>query len=75
MTLMEIKQYLMTKRISSLASLCRHFGADAEMLRQMLLHWERKGCVRRCAKTPACGVKCGKCEVSTTEIYEWIATC
>ena len=72
MSLMEIKKYLMQVRITSLSSICVYFNAEPALLRQMLSHWIRKGCVRQCAKTPACGTSCGKCSPALTEIYEWV---
>lgn len=73
MSLLEIKQYLMKVKMTSLSSLCVYFNADADLTRQMLGHWVRKGCVRQCQKTPACGSSCGKCSPLVTEIYEWVA--
>lgn len=72
MSLLEIKNYLMRVRIASLSSLCTYFNCDSELLRNMLNHWIRKGCVRRCQKTPACGTKCAQCPVQVTELYEWL---
>lgn len=73
MSLLEIKQYLMKVKITSLASISLYFNTDPDTLRQMLGHWIRKGCVRQCLKTPACGSSCGKCSPLITELYEWVA--
>jgi len=72
MSLLAIKQYLMKVKIASLATLSLYFNADPDTLRHMLKHWVRKGCVRQCMKTPACGTSCGKCSLLVTEIYEWV---
>lgn len=72
MSLLEIKRYLMQVKICSLSSICAYFNADPDVLRQMLNHWVRKGCVRKCAKTAACGSSCAKCSPLITEIYEWL---
>ncbi len=72
MNLMELKQYLIKVKITSLSSLVVCFNADPDVLREMLKLWMRKGCVRQCLKTPACGTSCGKCSSMTTEIYEWV---
>lgn len=72
MSLLEIKQYLMQVKIASLATIRSHFNCDSELLRQMLSHWIRKGCVRQCLKTPSCGTKCQQCSPMVTEIYEWV---
>lgn len=72
MSLLEIKKYLMQVKIANLASLCTYFNCDSELLRNMLGHWVRKGCVRQFSKTAACGGKCMKCLPAVTEIYEWV---
>ena len=72
MNLVEIKHYLMRVKISSLAGLCAYFKAEPDNLRQLLNHWLRKGCVKQCMQTPACGTACGKCAPAKTEIYEWV---
>lgn len=73
MSLLEIKNYLMRVKIASLTSLSSYFNCDSDILRNMLSHWVRKGCVRQCLKTPQCGTKCSQCAVPATEIYEWVA--
>lgn len=72
MNLLEIKKYLMQVKIASLTSLCAYFNCESELLRNMLGHWVRKGCVRKCVQTPACAKTCGQCNISVTEIYEWV---
>lgn len=73
MNLLEIKNYVMQVKMASLAHLSAYFKCDSELLRTMLCHWTRKGCIRKTTKTPACGSKCGKCSPVVTEIYEWVA--
>ena len=72
MSLLDIKQHMMQVKMTTLASLCSLFNADAETVRCMLRHWVLKGKVRQCMKTPACGSKCFKCPTTMTEIYEWV---
>ena len=72
MTLVAIKAHMMTVKMSTLSHLCQVFRADAEQLRCMLQHWIRKGKMRQCKKTPACGSRCFNCPSETIEIYEWI---
>lgn len=72
MSLLEIKQYLLQVKISSLGSLAQHFHCDALLMRQMLQHWVRKGCVRQFDKTLTCGQKCMRCNQQEYEIYEWV---
>ena len=74
MNLLEIKKYLMTVKIASLANLCTYFNCESELLRQMLGHWMRKGCVRKCAQN-ACGTSCAsQCSPLKSEIYEWVVS-
>jgi hypothetical protein len=72
MSLLEIKNYLMQVKVASLSHLCVYFNCDSELLRNMMCHWQRKGCVRKFTKTPACGGQCNKCTPPVTEIYEWV---
>lgn len=72
MSLLAIKKYMMQVRITTLGSLCKLFNADPEVVRCMLQHWIRKGNIRPCLKTPACGSKCFKCPTAATEMYEWV---
>ncbi|MEO8402429.1 MAG: FeoC-like transcriptional regulator [Gammaproteobacteria bacterium] len=72
MNLIEIKNYLMRVRIASLSSLCVYFNCDSDLLRCMLSHWTKKGCVRKFAKSEACGGACVKCGPQMMEIYEWL---
>lgn len=72
MSLVELKNHMMQVKMSSLHALCMLFNQDADLLRNKLNHWMRKGKIRQCTKQPACGSKCFKCPVATTELYEWI---
>jgi putative ferrous iron transport protein C len=72
MSLLDIKTYLMRVRITSLANLATYFNTNPDVLRGMLSHWLRKGCLRKCQKTAACGGSCFKCDPLITEIYEWV---
>lgn len=72
MSLLELKQHLMQARVCSLGTIAQHFRCDPELMRNMLSHWVRKGCVRQFSKTPSCGKRCGSCGVENYEIYEWI---
>src|SRR4051812_45501710 len=61
MNLLDIKQYLIQVKITSLSTLATHFQCDTERMRCMLMHWVNKGRVRCLKKTPACGGSCFKC--------------
>lgn len=72
MTLVEVKQHMMRVKVASLASLSLCLQTEPTLLRQMLCHWERKGCVRKFKKTDLCGSQCQQCLPDVTEIYEWM---
>ncbi len=71
MSLLELKQHLMQSKVTTLGKIAAHFHRDPELIRAMLGHWLRKGCLRL-FKTGACGVTCSNCRVSDEEIYEWL---
>jgi hypothetical protein len=72
LSLVAIKQHMMQVKIASISSLCVCLNAEPGLLRQMLGHWIRKGCIRQCVKTSACGGSCTKCDAPIPEIYEWV---
>ncbi len=72
MSLLDIKQHMMSVKMASLGNLCALFGADPDTMRCFLGHWMQKGKIRQCPKTPACGSKCFKCPAMATEYYEWV---
>lgn len=73
MSLLDIKKHLMEIKISSLANLSSYFKVDADLLRQMLGHWVKKGKVRCFSRQMMCEGKCTQCGSCATEIYEWLA--
>lgn len=72
MNLLEIKQYLTKVKIASLSNLCAYFGCESDLLRNMMMHWVRKGCIRQLEKSSNCG-SCTQCDPTRLEIYEWVA--
>ncbi len=73
MSLLEIKQYLMQVKIASIEKLSAHFHCESDVLRNMIGHWMRKGCIRQFVQSAACGKTCGKCAIPpSVEIYEWV---
>ena len=40
----------------------------------MLMHWQRKGCIRQCPRRQRCGSQCVKCNPLMTEVYQWLTT-
>ncbi len=72
MLLFNLRNYLCERRRCSLAELSTHFDLAGDVLRDMLEVLIRKQQVRKCSKTPRCGVKCRQCSVFETELYEWV---
>lgn len=72
MILTDLKNYLASVQSVSLNDLAIRFNSDAQAIRAMLELLIRKGNIRRTKKTTACGSLCNKCDLHTTEIYEWI---
>lgn len=70
--LIQLKQHIKNHRFVSLFDLTSHFNIEAQILRDMLQLWVRKGKIRERKKTNSCRVKCIKCHPFMTEIYEWI---
>lgn len=74
MSLIELKNYLQQVKIASLGSIAAYFKCDVYLLRQMLGHWIKKGCIRKVVKTPNCGSKCVQCGQEKFEFYQWITS-
>ena len=72
MILAEIKKYLMLCQRAMLGDIALHVEADVDAVRGMLEYWMRKGKVRKTMVTAVCGSGCCKCDIATTEIYQWL---
>lgn len=73
MNLVEIKSYLSQVKMASINTLSAHFNCDSDVLRNMMSHWLRKGCIRKFEHASACAKTCGKCATPPVlEIYEWV---
>ncbi|OGT54448.1 MAG: hypothetical protein A3F17_07600 [Gammaproteobacteria bacterium RIFCSPHIGHO2_12_FULL_41_15] len=70
--LLAIKNYLMTKKTASLQELSCHFQKSPDMMRDLLGHWVRKGCVRQPYKPEGCGTRCHGCPAAEVELYQWM---
>lgn len=68
-----VKSHLQTHKVCSLFELTVRFNANAEVLRDILRIWIRKGKVRCCQKTNRCGTQCVRCHPLVTELYEWVS--
>ncbi|MDF3055032.1 MAG: FeoC like transcriptional regulator [Gammaproteobacteria bacterium] len=72
MLLSELKKYIRLKRSQSLFEISKNLDIAADVLQDMLHLLVRKGQVRVCKKTSACGTRCSKCSLSEMEVYEWV---
>jgi hypothetical protein len=64
--------HLQSQKVCNMFELTMRFNSSADVLRDMLNMWIRKGKVRCCRKTNQCGTQCVKCHPLITELYEWI---
>ncbi len=74
MILSDIKQYLSQRGSANLSDLCIHFDTNPEAMRGMLGQWIRKGRVQKYSASASCGSSCSKCDLESTEIYQWVGT-
>jgi hypothetical protein len=65
-----LKEYISQQRTVSMWQLVQKFQLDAEVLRDMLRHWQRKGVITCQQKTPLCGKACQKCMPNMVEVYQ-----
>jgi hypothetical protein len=72
MTLLALKKHMQVVKKTSLYALCRSFKTDPVHVKQLLLHWQCKGCVRLCEQKSACGKRCFGCDLASSERYEWV---
>ena len=72
MILADIRRYLEQHRRAALQDIALRFDSDPDAVRGMLEQWIRKGKVRLCRASAACGSSCSKCGPDAVEIYEWI---
>ncbi len=72
MILSDIKHYLSQRGSASLSDLCIHFDTKPEAMRGMLEQWIRKGRVQKQSASASCGSSCSKCDLETTEFYQWV---
>lgn len=71
MLISRLKDHLRMCKRASLLELTKSFNVNADVMRDMLGILVRKGQIKKCMKTPACGVKCAQCDVLSVEMYEW----
>jgi len=69
--LIDVKNYLQEKKVVNLQELSLYFQRHPDTMRDMLMHWLRKGVISKAPKPAGCGVKCGQCKPSVAEVYCW----
>lgn len=73
MILSEIKDYVKTRRQSSLSDIALHFDAEPEAVRGMLQFWVNKGRIKKHQAALKCAGSCHCSQKNETELYEWNA--
>ena len=76
--LIEIRDFLKTQNVCSLAEISAKFKTSPEAMRGMLSHWLRKGrlecekpgCASACGSSKSKG--CASCDPADLEIYRWL---
>ena len=71
MILSELKAYLQQRGQVTLADVVNHFDVDANVARDMLQIWVKKGKVQKLQAAASCGSSCTQCDMAATEIYVW----
>ena len=68
--LMELKDYLASRKEASVRDVAAHFDISLETARALLEHWVRKGRASRLSLEQCrhCALHCGK----SWEAYQWI---
>lgn len=68
--LMELKDYLASRKEASVRDVAAHFDISPETARALLEHWVRKGkaCRLSLKQCRQCALQCGK----SWEAYQWL---
>ncbi|ODS22662.1 hypothetical protein AB835_12915 [Candidatus Endobugula sertula] len=67
--LIDIRDFLRSRRVSTLHELSTHFKTSPDAMRGMLLHWQRKGKVYQ--ENSGCNKGCSSCSPEQLEVYRW----
>lgn len=71
-SLLDLKKFIAEKKIVNLSLLLQTFQTSKEETLAILELLVRKGCVKKCLKTPACATRCFKCQPENFAMYQWI---
>lgn len=72
MNLIQLKQYLRSRKITPLQDAAFHFQVDVETIRPLFEVWINKGKIRRRESVGGVCRGCCKCDPNAIEMYEWI---
>ncbi len=72
MILVELREYLIERKMAPLQDMAFHFNMEPETVRPMMDKWLSKGKVRFYDNNIGCSKGCCKCDPATIETYEWI---
>lgn len=71
-SLLDLKKFIAEKKVVNLSLLLQTFQTNKEEIVAILEVLIRKGCVKKCLKTPACATRCFKCQPESFALYQWI---
>lgn len=71
-SLLDLKNFIAEKKIVNLSLLLQTFQTSKEETLAILELLVRKGCVKKCLKTPACATRCFKCQPENFALYQWV---
>ena len=72
MTPSDLRLHLRLNKVCNMFDLTVRFNTEAEIIRDVLQIWIRKGNVCCKRKTENCGGSCSRCHPLMTEMYEWV---
>ena len=72
MTPSDLRLHLRLNRVCNMFDLTVRFNTEADIIRDMLRIWIRKGKVCCKQRTENCGSSCSRCSPLMTEMYEWL---
>ena len=71
-SLLDLKKFIAEKKLVNLSLLLQTFHSSKEEILAILELLIRKGCIKKCLKTPACASRCFKCQPENLAIYQWV---
>ena len=72
MTPVDIKKYLVERKLVTLQDIAIHFRAKTETIVPMLDLWVKKGKLKKHDDTLGCQKGCCHCDPASIQAYEWV---